>query len=86
MTRELKKPKVVNVQSDSQSNYHNVNGVKAAVIYTNEEIEADQFKEHTDNLANAYVADVQAVDVEVLMVKSGGPIGGGGHNASSRIT
>ena len=43
-----------------------------------EEIEADQFKEHIDYRANAYVAEVQAVDVEV---RSGGPKGGG-HKAS----
>ena len=44
-----------------------------------EEIEAYS---KSDYRANAEaVADVQAVDVEVLVVQSGGPKGGGGHKA-----
>ena len=68
----------------SQSNHHaEVVAILSAVekkplMEAVEEIEAD-----TDNRANAHVADVQAVDVEVLVVKLGGPIGGGGHNASA---
>ena len=55
---------------------------KKTLMEAVEEIEANQFKD-TDNRANAHVAEVQAVDVEVLVVKLGGPIGGGGHNASA---